>query len=57
MELLVYEEAGNVIENREDLVKIGWKDTEHVFSLGKKYAIVSWEGANCVAVRFDLPLK
>ena len=30
---------------------------EHVFSLGKKYAIVSWEGANCVTVRFDLPLK
>jgi hypothetical protein len=57
LELLTYEEPGNIIDNREDLLKISWKDVEHVFSLGKKYAIVSWEGANCVTVRFDLPLK
>jgi hypothetical protein len=54
---LCYDEVTNAIENREDLLKINWKDIEHVFSLGKKYAIVNWEGANCVTVRYDLPLK
>jgi len=42
LELLTFEENINVIERREDLLKINWKDVEHVFSLGKKYAIVNW---------------
>lgn len=57
LELLTYEDTNTGIENREDLIKISWKDIDHVFSLGKKYAIVNWEGSNCVSVRFDLPLK
>jgi hypothetical protein len=54
---LSYGEGVNFLENREDLIQINWKDVTHVFSLGKKYAIVTWEGTNCVTVRFDLPLK